>query len=322
MTQRPYEPAPPVEGVTAQDVFVRTPDGITLAGTLRVPQDHPLPAPAILVCPPAPAAVSDQSVVAGYADRLAAAGFVTLALDPRGLGRSGGNLRQHFDAGDRIRDLQVAVSYLTTVPDIAVPDRTGVFGLSAGGTVALVLAGIDPRVRAFVGVCGGYFNPRLMRELAGDSFEDLRRAAYADLQRFHVTGEVDYIPVVTPDGGGGAFLAGVEPYPTEPFDYYGTARGASPWFDNRVTTISRHSLLNDDYLTPASFIGDRAGLLVAGTDDVYVPLEGAQEAFRQLTGPKDLVMVDHATHIDLYDNAPYVATAIDATVAWFTEHLR
>jgi dipeptidyl aminopeptidase/acylaminoacyl peptidase len=56
-----------VEGVSRRTVHVRTPDGITLAGTLRVPQDSPLPAPAVLVSPPGPVAVSDQSVVAGYA---------------------------------------------------------------------------------------------------------------------------------------------------------------------------------------------------------------------------------------------------------------
>lgn len=142
------------------------------------------------------------------------------------------------------------------------------FGASAGATVALVMVGIDARIRAFVGACGGYFNPRLLRELMGDAFDEQRQASYADLRRHHLVGEVTYVPVVTPDGGVEAFLAGIDPHPIEPFDYYGTDRGASRWFENRVTTISRYSLLNDDYLSPASFMGDRAGLLLAGTDDV------------------------------------------------------
>src|SRR5262249_55514308 len=107
-----------VEAVERRSIYVQTYDGITLAGTLRVPQDAPLPAPAVLMSPPGPVAVSDQSVVAGYADRLAAAGYVTLALDPRTLGHSGGSPRQHFDMADRLGDLQVAISYLCALPDL------------------------------------------------------------------------------------------------------------------------------------------------------------------------------------------------------------
>ena len=319
-TTRAFVPASPVEGVDRRTVYIRTPDGITLFGTLRVPQDAPLPAPAVLVSPPGPVGVSDQSVVAGYADRLAAAGYLTLAVDPRNLGHSGGSPRQHFDMADRLADLQAAISYLTTLTDLADPARIGAFGASAGGTAALVLAGNDPRIAAFVGACGGYFNPHLMRDLLGDTYDQQRRDAAAELQRYHTTGDLTYLPVVTPDGDG-AFLAGIEPNPTEPFDYYGTARGASDRFDNRVTTISRHTLLNYDCLTPAAFIGSRAGLLIAGTDDIYVPEAGTQQALRLLTGPKDLLTIQDANHIDFYDNAPVVNQVTDATLAWFDEHL-
>jgi uncharacterized protein len=319
-TTRGFTPAPPVEGVDRRPVHVRTPEGVSLAGTLRVPQDAPLPAAAVLVSPPGPVAVSDQSVVAGYADRLTAAGYVTLALDPRNLGYSGGSPRQHFDMVDRLRDLQAAISYLSVLADMVDPARIGAFGASAGATAALVLAGYDPRIAAFVGACGGYFNPQLMRDMLGDAYDQQRRQAAADLQRYHATGELTYVPVVTPDGAG-AFLAGVEPHPTEPFDYYGTERGASDRFENRVTSISRHTLLNFDFLSPAGFMGSRAGLLLAGTDDVYVPAEGTREAHRRLTGPRELVMVQGAIHIDFYDHDPVVAKVMEATLAWFGEHL-
>jgi uncharacterized protein len=318
--RRPYTAPPAVDGVAARDVLVRAADGVVLAGALRWPMEHPLPAAALLLSPPGPAGVSDQSVVAGYAERFAAAGFVTLAVDPRGFGRSGGHLRQHFDVGDRIRDLHAALTYLSSLTDHVMPGRIGAFGASAGATVALVLAGIDTRIKAFVGACGGYFNPRLQRDLVGASFDDMRAETYADLERFHRTGELDYIPVVTADGTG-AFLRGIEPSPTEPFEDYGTERGASERFENRVTALSNYSLLNNDYLTPASFMGDRAGLLIAGTDDVYVPMAGTQEVHRMLTGPKELLMIDGANHIDLYDNAPHILTVTEAATAWFRKYL-
>jgi len=160
--------------VDRRTVYIRTSAGITLAGTLRVPQEAPLPAPAVLVSPPGPVGVSDQSVVAGYADRLTAAGYLTLAVDPRNLGHSGGSPRQHFDMADRLADLQTAVSFLTTLTDLADPHRVGAFGASAGATAALVLAGYDPRISAFVGACGGYFNPQLMRDMLGDDYDQQR----------------------------------------------------------------------------------------------------------------------------------------------------
>lgn len=141
-----------------------------------------------------------------------------------------------------------------------------------------------------------------------------------DVERYHATGQLDYQPIVTPDGQG-AYLAGVEPHPTEPFDYYGTERGASAYFENRITRISMYSMTNFDFVTPADWMGSRAGLLIAGTDDVYVPAAGTTEVFDRLTGPKNLITVDGANHIAFYDQEPYVSTAIEATLDWFKEHL-
>jgi len=64
------------------------------------------------------------------------------------------------------------------------------------------------------------------------------------------------------------------------------------------------------WLSPADFVGARAGLLIAGTDDVYVPLEGTRAVYDRLTGPKDLIEVQGANHIDFYDQEPYVSTAV------------
>lgn len=309
------------EGISVREVDVPMPDGVILRGDLRVPSEARRPGPAVVLSPPGPVAVSDQSVVAVYAERLAQAGFVTIALDPRGLGRSQGAPRQHFDIAQRLRDLEVAVSYLTSLGDEVDPCRIGAFGASAGGSAAAVLAAYDPRIKAFACVCGGFYNPKMLMEAQGvEEYEQLRRNLFEDIQRYQLTGELTYEPVVTPDGAD-AFLAGIDPHPTEPFDYYGTARGQTPLFENRVTSISRRSVMNFDWMTPVEFLGHRAGLLIAAAEDVYVPLEGTREAHRRLTGPKDLLVLAGASHIDLYDNERYVAEVLASTVSWFGEHL-
>lgn len=302
-------------------VVIRTPDGVSLEADLRVPPGTVEPGPAVVMSPPGPAAVIDQSVISLYVNRLASAGYVTLAVEPRNFGRSGGSPRQHFDMHERLRDLQVAVTYLTRREDLVDPARIATLGTSAGGSFAVALAGYDIRIKAFVSVCGGFFNPSTSRKAMGhEGFEGLQRQLLKDVERFHTTGELDYQPVVTPDGTG-AYLAGIEPHPTEPFDYYGTERGRSAFFENRITRISMYSMINFDFLAPAEWMGNRAGLLIAGTDDVYVPATGTSEVFDRLTGPKDLVMVDGADHTAFYDREPYVSTAIDGALAWFDKYV-
>lgn len=309
------------EGVLSREVRLRAPDGCMLAADLRVPQGQDRPAPAVVITPPGPVAVVDQTVVTNYTNRLTQAGYVTLAVEPRSLGRSGGALRQHFDAHDRLRDLHAATSYLTGLPDLVDPARLGALGASAGAVFALMLAAYDPRITAFASVCGGFTNPRMLADMMGtDAYEERRRAAFDTLERYHRTGEVSYIPVVTPNGQG-AFLSSVGPYPTEAYDYYGTDRGASAHFVNRVTTLSMLAILNADYLTPADFTGPRAGLVVMGSQDAYVPREGAEEVHRRLRGPKDLVVVDGARHTDFYDNPTVVDRTVSGIVDWFSRHL-
>jgi fermentation-respiration switch protein FrsA (DUF1100 family) len=302
-------------------VVIRTPDGVTIEADLRVPAGADRPGPAVILSPPGPAAVIDQSVVVSYAERLARAGYVTLAVEPRNFGRSGGSPRQHFDMHERLRDLQVAVTYLTRRGDVVDPARIATLGTSAGGSFAVALAGHDLRIRAFVSVCGGFFSPASARKAMSDEvFEALQRSLLRGVERYHVTGELDYQPVVTPDGNG-AYLAGIEPRPTEPYDYYGTERGASTYFENRITTISMYSMTSFDFVTPADWMGSRAGLLIEGSDDVYVPAEGTAEVYARLTGPKDLITVPGADHTAFYDQEPYLSTAVDAAVAWFDEHV-
>lgn len=300
---------------------MRTPDGVTLEADLRVPAGLKRPAAAIILSPPGPAAVIEQTVVTLYAERLTVAGYVTLAVEPRNFGRSGGSPRQHFDMHERLRDLQLAVTYVTRLGELVDPARIGTLGTSAGRSFALALAGYDIRIKAFVSVCGGAFSPRSMRESMGDeAFEQLQRQFLDEVERYHTTGELEYMPVVTPNGQD-AYLAGIDPHPTEPFDYYGTERGASRYFENRITRISMYSMLNFDFISPAEWMGSRAGLVIVGSDDVYIPAAGTAGVLDRLTGPKDLFTVEGANHIAFYDQEPFVSTAVDAALGWFGEHL-
>ena len=127
-------------------------------------------------------------------------------------------------------------------------------------------------------------------------------------------GDVQYIPAVTAEGE--AAMPG-----DEPFAYYGTGRGASPYWENSVTRASVRELLTVDNMAGADFLSPTPALIVHGVEDAYCSPEGARQAYERMGEPKRIVWLDATLHTDLYDNQPYVSQAVDAVTAFLTEHL-
>ncbi|WP_426501965.1 alpha/beta hydrolase [Dactylosporangium sp. McL0621] len=272
-------------------------DGIELAGHLRRPEGARR-RPALAVTGPF-TGVKEQ-VAGAYAQRLAEAGFVTLAFDHRGFGASGGR-RGHEDTQGKLADLRAAVSKLAAHPAVD-PARIGLLGVCLGGGYAVRAAAQDPRVRAVAGIAGGYNSPE---------FSDGYRAA---LQTF-VERYDEYIPAVA-DNGAEAAMGG-----DEPWAYYGTARSAAATWENRVTRGSLHSLMTFDALGAAPLLARTPLLVVHGKVDAYCSPDLAARLHEGATGPKRIEWLDCDLHIDLYDNEPYVARATQAATEFFTEHL-
>jgi uncharacterized protein len=293
-----------------------TSQGLRLAGDLRIPADSPHQAPhglpALTFTGPL-SGVKDQ-VVGNYADRLAEAGFVTLAFDHRNFGDSEGEPRQHEDSAGKLADLRDAVGYLTSLP-IVDPDRVGVVGVCLGGGYAVRAAAFDPRVRAVAGVGGAYNSPYRLREAVGpDAYRGLLAAAVENLERERGGGEVAYIPAVDPDGA--ALMPG-----QEPFDYYGTERSTSAVWENRMTVDSRWQLLTLDALSAAELLDRTPFLVVHGKVDGYCTPETAQAVFDRATGPKEIEWLDSANHIDIYDHPELVEPAVARVASFMAEQL-
>jgi uncharacterized protein len=301
--------------VLLRRVSFRTPDGIQLVGHLRVPAWGSGPWPAVVVCN-AMTSVKEQSVNAGYAQRMASAGFVTLAYDQRRFGESGGEPRQHEDNHERLADLHVAVSYLSSLRSIVDPDRIGAMGVSIGGGLAMNLTAADPRVRAFVAIAAGLLNPARARELM-PAYDALLGEQTTMLQRYHLTEQLDYIPVVRPEGYQGPVLFD-NPIADE---YYGDpTRGCVPSWKNRATALSLRTLLVDDTRTSADTIGPRAGMLIVGSEDLATLPIDHESVYNRLTGPRRIEILPGVRHNDLYDKEP-VDTAVALATEWFTTHV-
>ncbi|MGE3512100.1 MAG: alpha/beta hydrolase family protein, partial [Vicinamibacterales bacterium] len=175
------------------DEQVRIPaNGFTLAGTLSKPAGASGPLPAvILVAGSGPAdrdeMVFDIPIFGQVAGTLADAGYVVLRYDKRGVGQSGGR-PESATLPDYAEDLRAAVRFMAKRKDVD-SKRLAVLGHSEGGSVAMLAAAADDRIRALVlvaalGVTGAELNmAQVTRAMARSSRPETEKEATLDLQR-------------------------------------------------------------------------------------------------------------------------------------------
>ena len=138
------------------DEPVRVPaNGFTLAGTISKPANA-TPAgklPAVVLVGGSGQTDRDETVFGvpifgQLTDRLADAGFMVLRYDKRGVGQSGGR-PESATLADYAEDLRAALKFLDDRKDVD-DKRMAVLGHSEGGSVAMLAAARDSRVKALV----------------------------------------------------------------------------------------------------------------------------------------------------------------------------
>jgi uncharacterized protein len=149
--------APPDAPYSAEDVVVRTPAGLRLAGTLTRPTARTaarLPA-VVLITGSGPQdrdeatpAIRDYRPFREIADTLSRRGIIVLRLDDRGIGGSDAGPPAATSA-DFADDVRAAVAWLRARPDVDVR-RIGLVGHSEGALVAPMVASTDSALRAIV----------------------------------------------------------------------------------------------------------------------------------------------------------------------------
>ena len=282
--------------------------GIPLAAHLYVPDGAVAGSPALVVGHPGSGVKEQASGL--YASRLADAGFVTIAYDAAYQGASGGTPRGLEDPGQRIEDMKAAVSYLTTL-DLVDPRRIGLLGICASGGYSLAATASDHRIRALATVSSADVARQFRYGADGAQdpavFQGMLDAAAAARTAQAAGEDVAGIPLF-PETIEQARAAGGE-HGAEGFDYYCTPRAAHDRAARTFDWSSVDKLATFDAFTQVPLIGDRPLLMVMGSRAVTAWM--GIDAFQRAVGPKELVWVDGASHVDLYDRDPYVATAVE-----------
>lgn len=293
-------------------------NNIDIAGILFTPAGHDGgPLPAIVIGHPG-GSVKEQAPSI-YAERLANEGFAALVFDAAYQGESGGEPRFLEDPIQRSEDVRAAVTYLTTRDDIDA-DRIGALGICASGGYVPFAAETDHRIKAVGTVSaveiGDLFSHGLGRTLTDEQLDQTLTVAgqlrTAEAKGAEPTYE-GYVPATD---------EGLDQAPVlyrEAYDFYRTPRGQHPRSENKWLVQSMDRIAQYDAFAKIDMISPRPLLMIAGSeaDTRYF----SEEAIAKAAEPKELFIIDGATHVGLYDLDAEVTPAVAKLTEFFNANL-
>lgn len=254
-----------------------------------------------------------------YAQRLAEAGFVTLAYDASYQGESGGEPRLMEVPAQRLDDISCAIDFLVTHPQVDA-GRIGSLGICAGGGYALCNATTEMRVRAVAAVSTFNLGEARREGMGTISYEERmkRLKDAAEARSREARGEAVQLVPVVPDSAA-SFTESTPQLYREGFDYYRTSRARHPNSPNRYAISSLPLQMAFYPFEQLDTIAPRPLLVIAGSkaDTRF----WSEEVYRKAREPKELHIVEGATHIDLYDQPPFVTPAVAKLATFFGRHL-
>ncbi len=295
-------------------------NGLNIAGILHLPADFhssTQPRPAIVVGHPG-AWVKEQA--AGlYASLLADKGYLALAFDAAYQGESEGFPRNVEDPAQRIEDIKAAVTFLSTLPEIDA-SRIGMLGICASGGYGVAATATDHRIKVLATVCAacighqfrqggdGQQSPAVIQALLDHAAADRNEVA-----KGKQPGEFPIFPATDEQ----AKAMGQHVY--EGWEYYCTGRAFHARSAKTFTWKSVELSAAFDAFRFADLIAPRPLLMIAGSaaDTLWM----TEEAMETAKGPKELFMINGATHVDLYDKMEYVTPAITKLLAFYNSNL-
>jgi uncharacterized protein len=294
-------------------------NALKLAGHLYIPDDYKKgeKRPAIVVAHPF-GGVKEQT--AGlYAKKLSEKGFITLTFDASYQGESEGEPRYLEDPFARVEDIKSAVSFLESRDEVD-EQRIGALGICASGGYVPFAAETDQRIKAAASVSGVDMGDLFRKGLPSSTFPNLEqsleesgkaRTEEAKGQPPHLQYIVPNTPEEVPKDAPTLYREGT--------DYYRTPRGQHPNSPNLFLTRSIDQIAEYSSYDHVDVISPRPLLMIAGTKaDTRFFSEMAIEKAKE---PKELFLIEGATHVNLYDKKEYVDPAVDKMNNFFKQYL-
>jgi fermentation-respiration switch protein FrsA (DUF1100 family) len=208
------------------------------------------------------------------------------------------------------------VSYLGIRPEVDAK-RIGALGICGGGGYAPNAAATDRRIKAVATVSGVGDQRTAIRGQLPEHAVLLAtlEATAAARQAYSQGDEPLYFPLLP-----GPETKNVYPPIREaPVYYFDASRGAHPRWENKVLSWSLEKQLSFSALDVIGLISPHPLLLVVGSKSSSRSENEAAYAAAQ--EPKELFLIEGASHVDLYDQDRYVTPVVDKLAAFFDANL-
>ena len=308
-------PDSPTDFKTGKNKFWFLSEGTKVVGNLYLPERYKkgVTLPAIIVIGPK-GSVKEQTQGI-YAKKLSENGFITLAIDHRTYGESGGEPRHYENPYMKVEDGKNAVSYIASL-NIVDKNKISMLGVCNGGGFGLAIAIYDRRVKAYASVSGLFdLRSQIINGKPGDkkNLAKIMKQSTDARQKYFKTGEVEYIQQMPPADKNANQLR------KEAAEYYLTSRGRVPnWGENRMAVMSRDTRRSFD-ITDQIAVLPVPYLAIAGTKALTLGL--SKTAYERANEPKEFFEIKDATHMALYDIDKYVNQAVNKLVTFYTKNL-
>jgi len=261
-----------------------------------------------------------------YAQTMAERGFLTIAFDPSFTGESGGQPRYMASPDINTEDFMAAVDFLSLYERVD-PDRIGIIGICGWGGMAINTAALDTRIKATVAStmydmtrvnANGYFDSEDSEEqryahrtaMCAQRLADLKAGEYA-----LGGGVIDPLPEDAP-----YFVKDYHAYYKTDRGYHARSLNSNGGWN----VIGCESFMNQPILKYSNEIrsavmvmhGDKAHSFYFGKDAFDNMVNG-----NKYTDNKELLVIEGASHTDLYDGGANGAIPFDKLQEFFEKYL-
>lgn len=232
-----------------------------------------------------------------YGNELAQKDFIVLTFDQSFMGESGGFPRHVSSPDIFTENFSAAVDFLG-LQNFVDREKIGVIGICGSGGFALSAAQCDTRIKAVATMSMYDMNVAVRgngdRTAIAEMKEQLSVQRWTDAEN----GYPEYIPFF-PEQPMEKVPEGLEEPDAEWFRFYAIARGHHPNARGGFTTTSALAMMNYPLLQYIDEISPRPILFVVG--DRAHSRFFSENAYAAAKEPKEMVVVEDAEHIDLYD---------------------